>query len=227
MSGWYWPEKTNAGKSSLFNLLLREDRAIVSEIHGTTRDYLESWITIDGLPVLLFDTAGLRPSENPVEAEGIRRSGEIVAAADIVVYLVDSTIGISSGDREFLDRHGDRVIPVWSKSDLSSGPVPGEYLPVSTLTGAGREELERNIYEKMLGADAVESTVIDSQRQKDCLDRSVSALDRFMEGLREKVPVDAAVCDLKDAVAALGEVTGEVTTSDILNLMFSRFCVGK
>ncbi len=219
--------KTNTGKSSLFNLLLKEDRAIVSEIHGTTRDYLESWITINGLPVKLFDTAGLRVSENPVEAEGIRRSGEIVGAADIVVYLVDSTLGLTDEDRMFMENHPANLIPVWSKSDISPRSAPSGFLPLSTVTGEGRENLEARIYESVLGTEFPEPTVIDSERQKMCIDKAVQALRRFIEGMEEGVPEDAAVCDLKEAVGALGEITGEVTSTDVLELMFSRFCVGK
>lgn len=219
--------RTNAGKSSLFNLLLREDRAIVSEIHGTTRDYIESWITLQGLPVLLFDTAGLRVSDNPVESEGIRRSEEVVGAADLVLYLVDSAAGLNEEDEAFLARHREKTIALWSKSDLAADTAPEGFLSVSAVTGEGREELEERVFDAVLGTDTVESTVIDSRRQKDCLDRSVAALRRFEEGLDDEVPLDAAVCDLKDAVDALGEITGEVTSSDVLSLMFSRFCVGK
>ncbi|MBN2049219.1 MAG: tRNA uridine-5-carboxymethylaminomethyl(34) synthesis GTPase MnmE [Spirochaetales bacterium] len=219
--------RTNAGKSSLFNLLLREDRAIVSEIHGTTRDYLESWITMNGLPVLLLDTAGLRASDHPVEAEGIRRSEEIIENADLVLYLVDASRGLSAEDREYLEKSTDRVIPVWSKADIAAAEPPEGFLPVSTVTDQGREDLERRIYESVLGTEPLDAAVIDSERQKDCLTRALEALERFIGDVGEGIPLDAASADLKEAVDALGEITGEVTSSDILQRMFSRFCVGK
>ncbi|MBN2628622.1 MAG: tRNA uridine-5-carboxymethylaminomethyl(34) synthesis GTPase MnmE, partial [Spirochaetales bacterium] len=123
--------RTNAGKSSLFNLILREERSIVSEVHGTTRDYLESWISLGGIPVRLYDTAGLRDADNPVEREGIRRAGEIVDRANLILYLVDASEGLNGEDRAFLAarREGTPpVIPLWNKADLSDKPAPAGFI---------------------------------------------------------------------------------------------------
>lgn len=230
--------RTNAGKSSLFNLLLREDRAIVSEVHGTTRDYIESWITIKGIPLRLFDTAGLRDSDNPVEAEGIKRSGEVIADAGIVIYLVDSTEGLNDEDLSFLKQFEgeERLIKLWSKIDVQpgaygdfpAGAVPEGFIPVSSLSAAGLSELEDALYLAALGKKGLDdNVVIDSLRQRDLLQRAWEALDKTKSAAAAEAPLDAAAMELRDALDALGEITGEVSSADILNNIFSNFCVGK
>ena len=219
--------RTNSGKSSLFNLFLKEDRSIVSDIHGTTRDYIESWVTIRGIPVSLYDTAGLRESEHPVEVEGIRRSGQIIQTAQLVLYLVDSCEGLVDEDREYLKNHN--CIGIWNKTDLEgSAPAPEGFIPVSVLSGQGFHLLEEEIGNRLLGTAAPDSgAVIDSGRQKDLLEKAVEALALVDQGLGLGVPIDAVALDVKDALDALGEITGEVTSADILNTMFGNFCVGK
>ncbi|MBT3274354.1 MAG: tRNA uridine-5-carboxymethylaminomethyl(34) synthesis GTPase MnmE [Spirochaetales bacterium] len=233
--------RTNAGKSSLFNLFLREDRSIVSEIHGTTRDYIESWISLDGIPISLFDTAGLRAGADPIEVEGIRRTGEVVDSADLILYLVDANTGVVDEDRSFiqLEEHVSKCIPIWNKIDTASIPAPAGFLPLSAATSEGFASLENSIVEKIgapgLGAPGIgapgigapATAVIDSLRQKQCLERSVEALEHVETGMADGVPLDAVATDLKDALDALGELTGEITTADILDTMFSQFCVGK
>ncbi len=222
--------RTNAGKSSLFNLFLKEDRSIVSEVHGTTRDYIESWININGIPVRLFDTAGLRAGKDVVEAEGIRRTTELIETADLVLYLVDAQTGITEEDRRFLDGKsaGGRCITVWNKIDLAQSEAPRGYLPVSALTGDGFGNLEEAISDYFLeGAYSGNEAIIDSQRQKECLQAALDALGHVMEGLNGGVPLDAVASDLQEAVTAFGELSGEITAGEVLNTIFSRFCVGK
>jgi tRNA modification GTPase len=239
--------ETNSGKSTLFNRLLREDRAIVSEVHGTTRDYLEGFVSLEGIPVRLYDTAGYREARDEVEREGIRRTDSVVRGAHVLLYLVDATRGLSASDRGLLATAGARerpaVIPVWSKADLASGP-PGEiagdgagregcpagFAAVSARTGAGIEELGRRIASRVLagvGSADVDGAVIDSARQKELLERSLGALGDLRRGLREGQPLDVLAVDLKEALDALGEITGEVSSQEILDTVFSRFCVGK
>lgn len=221
--------QTNAGKSSLFNLFLKEDRSIVSDEHGTTRDWLEAWVSLDGIPVRLIDTAGLRETENKVEQEGIRRSREMIAAADVVLYLVDGTRGVDAEDRKFLDSHGDsRLVVVHTKHDLVDQPAAG-LLWVSSQTGLGFSALEEALKSRVPGAGegASAGAVIDSLRQKQLLDRAGAALDQVLAGAGRAVPLDMLFLDVKEALDALGEITGEVTTADILTTMFSGFCVGK
>ncbi len=227
---------TNAGKSSLFNLLLKEDRAIVSEVHGTTRDYLEGQISLRGIPVRLFDTAGIREARDPLEAEGVRRAERVIHGADLTLYVVDSQIGLRMEDEAFLrareggEAAGVPTVKIWNKTDLPRGKPPAEgFIPFSSLTGDGMERLEGEVSAALLGAEAGESgePLIDSQRQHDLISRALDALRRFSKGLDGGLHLDLLSVDLADALDALGEITGEVTSAEILEKMFSGFCVGK
>jgi tRNA modification GTPase len=224
--------RTNSGKSSLFNLFLKEERAIVSEVHGTTRDYLEAWIEVGGVPVLLFDTAGFRLEAEGVERAGIERSLDLSAKADIVLYMVDSETGLSDEDRRFLrEGAGSRaLIPLWSRCDRSIGPAPDGFLPVSATSGTGFPELCRRVLDILLsGGKAAEGSGprVASERQKGLLDRARSGLTRCLADEELGQPLDAVEPDLRDALDALGEITGQVSSPDLLAEIFSRFCVGK
>ncbi|MBQ7746996.1 MAG: tRNA uridine-5-carboxymethylaminomethyl(34) synthesis GTPase MnmE, partial [Spirochaetia bacterium] len=175
--------RTNAGKSKLFNLFLKEDRSIVSDIRGTTRDYIESSVAVKGIPAVLIDTAGLRESSDPVEAEGIRRSNMVIENADIILYLVDGTAGESGEDKAFIRNHP--CIPLWNKTDICKEPAPEGYIPISAATGAGFDELEKLIYTKAMGSGRLDAgeAVIDSQRQKDLIDRALDAIGKVKAGM--------------------------------------------
>jgi tRNA modification GTPase len=220
---------TNSGKSSLFNLLLRQERAIVSEIHGTTRDYLEGQVSIEGIPARLFDTAGMRPSSDPLEIEGMRRAGEVIRAADVVVYMLDSMAGIRPSDESFLAGIARPVIRAWNKVDVSGRAAPPGCIAVSAVTGAGIEELERAVAAAILEGTSGEAgqPLIDSARQRDLIDRALESLARFRQARNDGMPPDILAVDLAEALEALGEITGEVTSAEILERMFSTFCVGK
>lgn len=225
--------KTNVGKSSLFNRFLREDRAIVSTEHGTTRDYLEAWITLGGIPVRIVDTAGLREAHGVVEIEGIRRSREILSRSDGVVYLLDAETGMTEDDKRFIETHRERenLLVVWNKVDKNEVNNDDAFCRVSALTGEGFELLENKL-RRMIVANAGGKSegnlpVIDSLRQRLLLERAAEALDRFRVGLNTETTFDLLAVDLKEALDALGEITGEVTSADILEEIFSRFCVGK
>ncbi len=231
--------RTNAGKSSLFNRLLRQDRSIVSDVHGTTRDYVEALIDVDGVPVRLFDTAGLRESAETIEQEGMRRSSSVVAAADLVLYVVDAGEGGTLEDAERLERmrRESRTLCVLNKVDLvKSAPegALGGCIPVSALTGAGIDRLNDAIVSSLLDetaggptGPATGSVIIDSERQRDLLLRAADAVDRALESLSAAMPADIVAVDLQEALAAIGEITGEVSTAEILDEMFRGFCVGK
>ncbi len=234
--------RTNAGKSSLFNTLVREERAIVSEIHGTTRDYLEAPFAISGIPVRLFDTAGLREVEEVLEAEGIRRSSQVIDSAALVLYVIDSTTVKSEGlfnaeDQGYLASIQARNIPVlvvWNKIDASgSAPVPENVglpvLPLSAHTLQGIDELLQMVANRVLPARDAESAdvLINSERQYQLLKRAIVAVGQTLDSVEAGVSMDLLALDLQDALAALGEITGEVTSEDILETMFSHFCVGK
>jgi tRNA modification GTPase len=223
--------RTNAGKSSLFNLFLKEDRSIVSDEHGTTRDWVEAWVSLDGVPLRLVDTAGLRDTESAVEREGIRRSRELIDGCEVLLYLIDGTRGVEPDDRRFLDEHADdaRLVTVFTKADLVTQPTTPGAVWVSSKTGRGFDGLEAAIQARIPGAGDLSAggAVIDSLRQKQLLDRAVAALDQVRTGTELGAPIDMIALDVRDALDALGEITGEVTTADVLTRMFSSFCVGK
>ncbi len=221
--------RTNAGKSSLFNLFLKEDRAIVSALHGTTRDYLESWVSLEGIPFRLYDTAGLRRAEDAVEQEGIRRSREVMDQAHVLIYVVDGSRGLSVEEQQLVEDKGQEWLFVWNKADIASGPVPEGFLPVSAVTGQGFRKLEEAAVNRVLqGAGAAGGEgLIDSLRQKELLDKALDALAKVKEAVHNGLPADIQAMELQDVLQALGEITGEVSSADILEKMFSGFCVGK
>jgi len=241
----------NAGKSSLFNILLKEERSIVTEIPGTTRDWIEAWISIEGIPVRLADTAGLRESSDPVEALGVERSRELLDSADLILYLIDGACGISEADRAFLAGYGltpenaaptraagTRPLLLWNKADLA--PLPAQLagsgaIAVSAKTGEGITELSRAMAAAAQAqsdttagaAETPQSAALGSARQKNLVDAACAALEEALALTGRGEPLDLIAPLLRDAVNALGEITGEVTSADILEEMFSRFCVGK
>jgi tRNA modification GTPase len=222
---------TNAGKSTLFNLLLKEDRSIVSDVHGTTRDFIESKTVLDGIPVRLYDTAGLRDSIDVVEQEGIRRTRRLLSEADLILLMLDGT----EHDEQSVMQHHDllhdpRCIVVWNKTDLTDRkPLTGSY-PLSAKRGEGfsalRDEMVMRLRKDAKRPDG-QDVVIESARQHDELVRAHGALDRALVLAGEEVPLDIVVVELGEALEALGTLTGEVASADILEKIFSGFCVGK
>jgi tRNA modification GTPase len=223
--------RTNAGKSSLFNLFLREERSIVSEIHGTTRDYIEATVSIGGIPVRLYDTAGLRGSTDPIEAEGVLRSQNLIQSCPLVLYLIDCTDPtIREEEKEFFEGIENRIIRVYTKIDLCKGKLlPSEGIGISALTGEGFTQLVQEIETRL--KDGVsrgdEEVIIESDRQRELLEQCKDALERFQKGVKENLPLDLLSNDMQEAIRTLGEITGEVTTEEMLSRMFSHFCVGK
>ncbi|MEE8440125.1 MAG: tRNA uridine-5-carboxymethylaminomethyl(34) synthesis GTPase MnmE [Spirochaetia bacterium] len=226
---------TNAGKSSLFNTLLRQDRSIVSDLPGTTRDYLEAMVDIGGIPTRLFDTAGLRPADRssargPIEEEGLRRSRAVIAASDLVLYVLDATESVSNEDRGRISeiRKERPVVLVWNKTDLTEAGPPDGAVPVSALTGHGLEGLNERIFLAVAGEEpAGTGVVIDSARQHHLLTRALESIEQTRESLGGGLPADVLAVDLQDAINAIGEITGEVASEEILDAMFGSFCVGK
>ena len=209
--------RTNAGKSSLYNALLKENRAIVSPIEGTTRDYIESNAEIDGIPVRLFDTAGLRATDEEVEAEGIKRTESLMEKADLIVYVIDP----SSDDTAPED---PRIIPVYSRLDILS---KDDALSFSSVTGEGLDKVISAIAEK-LTKDLKETEgvpSIDSERQRDKLLETVEALEDAERSM--EFGFDVVAMYLQSALTSLGELTGVVTGEDVLDRLFSSFCLGK
>ncbi len=226
--------RTNSGKSTLFNLLLKEDRSIVSAEHGTTRDFIEGAITVSGIPIRLFDTAGLREAAHKIEEEGIRRTRLVLESADLVIYLVDASAGISPEDEIFLESGtgGRPVVKLWTKVDVNNASAPAGFIPFSAVSQRGFPELEAAIRRTLLGDSATaggESRIplIDSLRQKEALSQAQAAVEHARRGLEKNASYDLLAADLREAVDELGKITGEVSSADVLEIVFSKFCIGK
>lgn len=232
--------RPNVGKSSLLNALLKEKRAIVTEIPGTTRDVIEEVLNIKGIPVKLADTAGLRRTEDPVEILGVQRSKELVEAADLVLLLLDAVEGMKKEDREILqDMDGKKKILLVNKVDLADGRktmrqakrAAGEspVLTISALTGEGLEQLEEAI-EKMVFGGIVQSAGsfwVSNVRHRDTLRRAGDHLKEALEGIGARVSEDLLAIDLRAALETLGEITGSTAAEEVIDRIFADFCVGK
>ena len=229
--------KTNAGKSSLFNALLKEDRAIVSDIHGTTRDWLEAELDFKGIPVHIFDTAGLRATEDTIEAIGVQRSVELASAADIVLYLIDGTKPPAEEDSAFIERNTVSLIIVQTKADKGqTEPLPAALqrypaVRLSSKTGVGIDVLIDTVAGLVTADTALPmqdaGISLGTERQKEAVTAALEAVRHALEAGRSGYPLDAVIQDVEEAVHALGSVTGEVRSDDILDKIFSGFCVGK
>ena len=228
--------KPNVGKSSLLNTLLKEQRAIVTAVPGTTRDVIEEVVNLNGLPVRLLDTAGIRESEDQVEREGVRLSLERIPRADLVLFVVDGSASFDDEDRAILAAIGSKsVIVVRNKSDLPSRCVLPEIpdaptVSISTVTGDGISDLRHAIHACFIHGKAIdgrEFVAVSRARHRDALVKSQQALLRFAGNLRVGVNMELLPIDLRDALDAVGEVTGETTADDVLDRIFSSFCIGK
>ncbi len=231
--------KPNVGKSSLLNSLAREDRAIVTDIAGTTRDVIEEYINLDGIPLILLDTAGIRSTEDEVEKIGVEKSRRSIDGADFVIVMIDGTSFFDDEDIEVLRATKDKNrIVLINKTDLGQskyieavkGRAAGSpVFEVSAKTGAGLDKIAEEIREKYnLGAiSASDGAVVTNMRHKTALIKAGEALGRVREALSMNMPQDIASIDLNIAIDALGEITGETVSDDVVNAIFHEFCVGK
>ncbi len=225
----------NVGKSSLLNALAQRDRAIVSPVPGTTRDLLEQSIQIDGLPVQLTDTAGLREADNEIEGEGVRRARAAISRADLVILVVDDTEAPEADDGALAGElpGGADVIVVRNKIDLS-GRAPGPVgdgarseLAVSARTGAGLCQLGEALKARAGYLSQGESTFIARRRHVEAIDRARGAIELAARRLREDSAGELVAEELRSAQQFLGEITGAVTSEDLLGRIFGAFCIGK
>jgi tRNA modification GTPase len=223
--------KPNVGKSSLLNYLLKESRAIVSEIPGTTRDVIREEIAIDGVLFKLFDTAGISKSENTIEEEGIRRSTDTIRSADMVLFINDVVQGFSEDLYNDLLKltNADRIISVVNKVDLEIKIIPMDGLKISALTGHGINNLIEAMKKNAFGeVNYSEKTAIVSNiRHLNCLREAKNSLDNVIFSLNQKLSNEFVAVDLRTSVNFLGEIIGEVGSEDVLNNIFSKFCIGK
>ena len=219
--------KPNAGKSSLLNALLGDDRAIVSDIPGTTRDTIEETLTLDGITFRFIDTAGLRHSDDCVETLGVERSKKAVEQADIVLYLRDAT---KPGEEPDLDLSDKTVIEVYTKADLLADSSRVGGLCISSKTGLGLDTLRKEIlsrFHAQMGDTGQEDILLSNARHYEALKHVRQALDAVSQGLADGIPADLVAVDLRDALYHLGTITGEVTSDELLGNIFGRFCIGK
>ncbi len=216
--------KPNAGKSSLFNALLDMDRAIVTEIPGTTRDVIQEAIDIEGVPVVLIDTAGLRDSDDCIESIGINLTRNTVENSDVILHVFDLSSKENEKDIEIKNKN---IIKVGSKADLVNDiPYDNGTIAVSSVNKTGLDRLKREILNMAVG-DTDDSEFCTNTRQQECLRGCKSHLEKVIEGCQNRAPQDLISIDLKSALISLGEITGEVVSEEILDNIFSNFCIGK
>jgi tRNA modification GTPase len=227
--------RPNAGKSSLLNQLLGHDRAIVSSIPGTTRDTIEETANIRGVPVVFIDTAGLREAGDEVEIEGIRRSRKTLENAEFILHVLDNSEPFTEADRNYLDEFaGKKRILVRNKMDLAPQlELPPDLHPVAVnvccLSGKGieglKDAIKQLIWSGEIRADMLQ--VMINSRHQDALNRARTATRQTIEALGTGETLELAAMDLRIAVNAVGEIVGKTTTEDLLDMIFSQFCIGK
>lgn len=231
--------RPNVGKSSLLNSLLQADRAIVSNIPGTTRDIIEEQMTIGGIPLVLTDTAGLRDTEDLVEKIGVERSRAALEDAQLALVVLDGSQALCREDRELLRSLKDRKkLILVNKSDLpqvlDTEGLRQEYgssdvIVLSVKTGEGLEQVEQWLREFVYGegSDSESSSMTQNARQQDLLEKALRSLGDALEGARQHLPYDCLTIDLTQTLHDLGEITGEDVPDEIIDEIFAQFCVGK
>lgn len=223
--------KPNVGKSTLLNALLGDDRAIVSDIPGTTRDTVEDSTVIGGFQVRFVDTAGLRRSDDAIESQGIERSLRAAERAEVILYVVDAEEEESAVKQELAELagkvplEGRRVIVVRNKADKGASSYSEGHL-VSAKRGDGLEELKRTIIESVAQQE-IPDVALTNLRHYEALTKLHGAIEHVIEGLDSGVSADLVVIDLRDALFHIGSITGEVTSDEVLSSIFTRFCIGK
>lgn len=230
--------KPNAGKSSLLNFLVGEDRAIVTEIAGTTRDTLEEYISLHGISLRIIDTAGIRETEDVVEKIGVEKARQMAEKADLILYVVDSSQPLDENDQEIMELlRGRKSIVIYNKTDLASAVDMGslkektgsQVIPVSVVEETGVEELEKAIREMFFQGEISfdDEIYITNARHKAALEEAEKSLEMVTESIEAGMPEDFFSIDLMGAYEALGRILGESLGEDLVNEIFSKFCVGK
>lgn len=227
--------KPNVGKSTLFNRLIEADRAIVTDLPGTTRDVLSEVSVLDGVPIVFLDTAGIRETTDRVERLGVERTLESIGDADLALFVVDGSAPWSTEDRDVLERlSGIPCLAVVNKSDLDAAVgIPADLgmpqVRVSARTGSGVESVRHALKSRLSLPDGEPSadSVLSTARQNESVLRAIRALRQFEDAAGGGTPPEIAVLDLYEALSALNDLTGETVTDDILARIFSTFCIGK
>lgn len=232
--------KPNVGKSTLLNSLLKEERAIVTHVPGTTRDIIEEVINIKGLPLVLVDTAGIRETEDIVENIGVEKSKKLVEKSDLILLVLDASVELEKNDHEIIDlikENNKKSIILLNKIDLERKIkksdlefLSSEILEISAKEELGIDDMEDKIYNYILSEDVEDSSeklIITNIRHKSALEKTKMAVENIFETIDTEMPMDLISVDLKEALDSLSEITGEISSEDILDHVFSNFCVGK
>ena len=231
--------KPNAGKSSLLNRILKEDRAIVTEFEGTTRDTIEEFVNINGIPLKLIDTAGIRNAKDEVEKIGIHKSKEIAKNADLIIAIFDASKPLSKEDKEILEIiKGKKVIILLNKIDLQQElhkedkdfkEVTDSIIEISALNNIGIDDVYAEIT-KLFEINEINidnGLVITNIRHKNLIHQAIESIKKTKQTMKEKMPIDIVAVYIKQILEDLGNITGEFVTEDIINEIFSKFCLGK
>ncbi|WP_170271802.1 tRNA uridine-5-carboxymethylaminomethyl(34) synthesis GTPase MnmE [Caldanaerobacter subterraneus] len=231
--------KPNVGKSSLLNALLKENRAIVTDIPGTTRDIIEEYLNVKGIPIRLIDTAGIRDTDELVEKIGVERSKEVLGEADLVLFVIDASRELSKEDYEIFDiLTGKNIIFVLNKIDLPKKideeelrnlTKDGIIVEVSTVKKIGLEKLEETIYNLVFKGNVTigNEEIITNARHKEALINAKKYMESVVEAIEKSYSEDLITIDLNSALNEIGKITGETATEDVIDQIFERFCVGK
>lgn len=231
--------RPNVGKSSLMNRLIQEDRAIVTPIPGTTRDLIEETLNIHGIPVIIADTAGLHETDDPVEVIGIEKAQEYIRDSDLILFMVDASDPLTDEDYNIYKTiRNKQLILVINKSDLVEDDfepaVPGSWgalprIKISALYGTGLSELKDLIVNLSVGENGLEvqNTIIPNLRHKMALERSLRLCVDAVEEIRKQTSFEFIAIDIKEAIDSLGEIIGDTAKEDVIDQIFSRFCIGK
>ena len=231
--------KPNAGKSSLLNRILKEDRAIVTEFEGTTRDTIEEFVNINGIPLKLIDTAGIRNAKDEVEKIGIHKSKEIAKEADLIIAIFDASKELSKEDKEILEEiKGKKAIILLNKIDLTTeiqkdDPIfkdlTDSVIEISALNNVGIDKLYEEIT-KLFELNEIQldnELVITNIRHKNLIAKAMESVEKAKHTIEEKMPIDIVAENIKEIIEELETITGEFVTEDIINEIFSKFCLGK
>lgn len=232
--------RTNVGKSSLLNALLKKDRVIVTELPGTTRDLIEEYLNIEGLPLRIMDTAGIRKVQDLAEKEGVKRSLQSIDDADLVIAVFDGSEPLKDEDFEVINKIKTKnTIIVMNKCDLppavnreafaSLAPTSSHIVNISATRGDGLEELKGIIFNSFLKdwKEGREGVLVTNIRHKTAITHALASLERAISGITDNHPLEIIALELRDSLDRLGEIVGAVTTDDILDRIFMNFCIGK
>ncbi|QEK13530.1 tRNA uridine-5-carboxymethylaminomethyl(34) synthesis GTPase MnmE [Crassaminicella thermophila] len=231
--------KPNVGKSSLMNALLKESRAIVTEVPGTTRDIIEEFVSIKGIPLKIVDTAGIRETEDIVEKIGVERSKEFFNKADLVIFVLNASEPLTDEDKQIMELLKNRqTIILMNKTDLPMvldeenirKILPNKkIIKISVLEGKGLKELEDTIVEMVYGGEVRQKEVsfVTNVRHKDALERAKTSIQEGIEAIRQGLPLDFVEVDVRNCWEALGEITGDTVGEDVIDKIFANFCLGK